>query len=122
MKHCLLVAMGRRPVHDDVSGCGIWRGTAIHPRCGMLSALANSRTGAQSRRTGLAIAGRGRFHPTGPAGQEMLARAKQPNGSPILALTFDDVLLKPGLSDVLPSEVDIRTRVTREIRLNIPII
>ena len=42
--------------------------------------------------------------------------AKQPNGSPILALTFDDVLLKPGLSDVLPSEVDIRTRVTREIR------
>ncbi len=48
--------------------------------------------------------------------------AKQPNGSPILALTFDDVLLKPGLSDVLPSEVDIRTRVTREIRLNIPII
>jgi IMP dehydrogenase len=52
----------------------------------------------------------------------MLAMAKQPNGSPILALTFDDVLLKPGLSDVLPSEVDIRTRVTREIRLNIPII
>src|SRR3954467_650720 len=52
----------------------------------------------------------------------MLAMAKKPNGSPILALTFDDVLLKPGLSDVLPSEVDIRTRVTREIRLNIPII
>ena len=26
------------------------------------------------------------------------------------AFTFDDVLLKPGLSDVLPSEVDIRTR------------
>ncbi|MFT3952947.1 MAG: hypothetical protein QM722_00410 [Piscinibacter sp.] len=26
------------------------------------------------------------------------------------ALTFDDVLLKPGLSDVMPSEVDIRTR------------
>src|SRR5882757_8249866 len=52
----------------------------------------------------------------------MLAMAKQPNGSPILALTFDDVLLKPGLSDVLPSEVDIRTCVTREIRLNIPII
>src|ERR1700687_647611 len=56
------------------------------------------------------------------SGQEKWAMAKQPNGSPILALTFDDVLLKPGLSDVLPSEVDIRTRVTREIRLNIPII
>src|SRR3954451_12642766 len=48
--------------------------------------------------------------------------AKKPNGGPVLALTFDDVLLKPGLSDVLPSEVDIRSRITRDIRLNIPII
>jgi IMP dehydrogenase len=47
---------------------------------------------------------------------------KKPNGSPPLALTFDDVLLRPGLSDVLPSEVDIRSRITRDIRLNIPII
>ena len=38
------------------------------------------------------------------------------------AYTFDDVLLKPGLSDILPSEADIRSRVTREIPLNIPII
>ncbi len=38
------------------------------------------------------------------------------------AFTFDDVLLKPGLSDVLPSEVDIRTHITREIALNIPIV
>src|SRR6478672_1324700 len=38
------------------------------------------------------------------------------------AFTFDDVLLKPGHSDVLPSEVDIHSRVTRAIRLNIPII
>src|SRR6267142_733330 len=38
------------------------------------------------------------------------------------AFTFDDVLLKPGLSDFLPSEVDIRTRITRVIPLNIPII
>src|ERR1700745_2381118 len=36
--------------------------------------------------------------------------------------TFDDVLLKPGLSDILPSEADIRSRVTRSIPLNIPII
>src|SRR6476646_1168769 len=48
--------------------------------------------------------------------------AKKPNGSLELALTFDDVLLKPGLSEVLPSEVDIRTRITRDIPLNIPII
>lgn len=38
------------------------------------------------------------------------------------ALTFDDVLLKPGLSDVMPGQVDIGSRVTRSISLNIPII
>src|SRR5690348_18109533 len=38
------------------------------------------------------------------------------------AFTFDDVLLKPGLSEVLPSQVDIRSRITRAIPLNIPII
>jgi IMP dehydrogenase len=38
------------------------------------------------------------------------------------AYTFDDVLLKPGLSDVMPSEVDIRSRVTPNILLNIPIV
>ncbi len=44
------------------------------------------------------------------------------NGAPREALTFDDVLLRPGLSDVLPSDVDLRTRLTREISLNIPIV
>lgn len=38
------------------------------------------------------------------------------------ALTFDDVLLRPGLSDVMPGDVDVRTRITRSIALNIPII
>ncbi len=38
------------------------------------------------------------------------------------ALTFDDVLLKPGHSEVLPAETDISTRLTRTIRLNLPII
>src|SRR5471030_1413055 len=38
------------------------------------------------------------------------------------AYTFDDVLLKPGLSDILPADVDIRSRVTSAIPLNIPII
>src|SRR6201992_2745100 len=38
------------------------------------------------------------------------------------AYTFDDVLLRPGLSDILPSEADIRSHVTRAISLNIPII
>ena len=38
------------------------------------------------------------------------------------AYTFDDVLLKPGLSDVMPSDVDIRSRITPNILLNIPIV
>ena len=44
------------------------------------------------------------------------------NGTLREALTFDDVLLTPGLSELLPSDADIRTRITREISLNIPII
>lgn len=38
------------------------------------------------------------------------------------ALTFDDVLLQPGYSEVLPREVDLSTNLTREIRLNIPLL
>ena len=38
------------------------------------------------------------------------------------ALTFDDVLLVPGASSVLPSEADTRTMVTRSIHLNIPLL
>ena len=38
------------------------------------------------------------------------------------ALSFDDVLLTPGASEVLPAETDLRTRVTREIELNLPIL
>ncbi|MEK7793416.1 MAG: IMP dehydrogenase, partial [Candidatus Hydrogenedentota bacterium] len=37
------------------------------------------------------------------------------------ALSFDDVLLKPARSDVLPSQVDLRTLFTRNISLNIPL-
>jgi IMP dehydrogenase len=39
-----------------------------------------------------------------------------------LGLTFDDVLLRPAESNVLPSQADPRSRVTREIGLNIPIL
>ncbi len=38
------------------------------------------------------------------------------------ALTFDDVLLKPAASDVLPAEADTSARVTRDIQLGIPLI
>ncbi len=40
----------------------------------------------------------------------------------IEGLTFDDVLLRPGRSEVLPGDVDVATRLTRTIRLNMPII
>ncbi|MGH8200163.1 MAG: IMP dehydrogenase [Steroidobacteraceae bacterium] len=38
------------------------------------------------------------------------------------ALTFDDVLLVPAYSEILPREVDLATRVTRRIRLNLPLL
>ena len=36
-------------------------------------------------------------------------------------LTFDDVLLIPAESDVLPADIDLHTQLTRKIRLNIPV-
>ncbi len=39
-----------------------------------------------------------------------------------LGLTFDDVLLRPAESDILPSMADTRTRLTRDIALNIPVL
>jgi len=39
-----------------------------------------------------------------------------------LGLTFDDVLLRPAESEILPSMADTRTRLTRDIALNIPVI
>jgi IMP dehydrogenase len=38
------------------------------------------------------------------------------------ALTFDDVLLTPGFTEVLPADVDVRARLTKSISLNIPIL
>ena len=38
------------------------------------------------------------------------------------ALTFDDVLLVPAYSEVLPRDVQLRTRLTREITLNLPMV
>ncbi|ABR31422.1 inosine-5-monophosphate dehydrogenase [Thermosipho melanesiensis] len=38
------------------------------------------------------------------------------------ALTFDDVLLVPGYSEILPGEVDVKTRLTKQITLNIPLV
>ena len=38
------------------------------------------------------------------------------------ALTFDDVLLVPAASDVLPAQTNTRTRLTRSIQLGIPLL
>ena len=38
------------------------------------------------------------------------------------ALTYDDVLLVPAYSNILPKHVDIKTRFSRNISLNIPIV
>jgi IMP dehydrogenase len=48
--------------------------------------------------------------------------ARIANGELPEALTFDDVLIRPGLSEILPSDADIRSRITRSISLNIPIV
>src|SRR5580692_11193197 len=57
-----------------------------------------------------------------PCGHAELAMATTSKDLLTEAYTFDDVLLKPGLSDVMPADVDIRSRITRNILLNIPII
>ncbi len=38
------------------------------------------------------------------------------------ALTFDDVLIEPGYSDILPADTDLRSNLTRDLQLNIPIL
>ena len=45
----------------------------------------------------------------------------QKNSDIPVALTFDDVLLLPAASKVLPNEVDVRTKLTRSISMNIPL-
>lgn len=42
--------------------------------------------------------------------------------NPEVCLTFDDVLLKPSYSNVMPSQVDISTQLTRGIRINMPLL
>ncbi|MEG0398332.1 MAG: IMP dehydrogenase, partial [Cetobacterium sp.] len=38
------------------------------------------------------------------------------------AITFDDVLLVPARSEVLPHEVSLKTKLTKDITLNVPIL
>lgn len=52
------------------------------------------------------------------------SQTKSPKSSKFFGegLTFDDVLLVPAYSQVLPREVDIRTRLTKNIQLNVPLL
>src|SRR5207245_7241153 len=52
----------------------------------------------------------------------MFERVSLDNRIAYQGITFDDVLLEPGYSEVLPRDVDVRTQLTRRIRLNIPIV
>jgi inosine-5'-monophosphate dehydrogenase (EC 1.1.1.205) len=56
-----------------------------------------------------------RFHFSRPGAPAMLRISQE-------ALTFDDILLVPGYSEVLPNEVSLKTRLTRGIELNIPLV
>src|ERR1700741_4177461 len=51
---------------------------------------------------------------TAPAKRRVLMEIRE-------GLTFDDVLLEPGPSEVIPAQVDTTTRLTRDITLNIPL-
>jgi IMP dehydrogenase len=55
--------------------------------------------------------------PDSPADMPISARSRFEE-----AFAFDDVLLVPAYSTVLPAETDTRTRLTREIALNIPLV
>jgi IMP dehydrogenase len=52
----------------------------------------------------------------------MMSPEELDGGLPPLGLTFDDVLLLPGETDVVPSEVDTTTRLTRELSLRVPLL
>ncbi|MDI2098628.1 IMP dehydrogenase [Ruicaihuangia caeni] len=47
---------------------------------------------------------------------------EQPDPFGFVGLTYDDVMLLPGATDVIPSEVDTSTRLTRRIRVNAPLL
>lgn len=67
------------------------------------------------------------YHPTGSYYNDLFATRQSPKVPPMLriaeeALTFDDVLLLPGYSEVLPRETGLQTFLTRHIRLSIPLL
>lgn len=60
--------------------------------------------------------------PTPSAVDPSTAEPAPPSPFAQLGLTYDDVLLQPGETDVIPSEVDTTSRLTREISIRVPLI
>ncbi|MDP2363085.1 MAG: IMP dehydrogenase, partial [Ignavibacteria bacterium] len=56
------------------------------------------------------------------ANEKNQPKADRPRVDIKIGLTFDDVLLVPQKSEVMPKDADVTTRLTREIKLNIPIL
>src|SRR5215470_15282784 len=101
----------------------------IHARRLVLSTSANPKRATDSRVKSCGFTAdppsiRSPAAPSRPVtgGRAELAMAVNSNGNLREALTFDDVLIRPSLSQVMPSDADLRTRITREIALNIPIV
>ena len=60
--------------------------------------------------------------PTSPTVDARTYEPDPPSPFAALGLTYDDVLLQPGETDVIPSEVDTTARLTREISIRVPLI
>jgi IMP dehydrogenase len=56
------------------------------------------------------------------SGAHVRTGGDDPNKVAMLGLTFDDVLLLPAASDLIPSSVDTSSQITREIRLRVPLV
>src|ERR1700739_4049801 len=59
---------------------------------------------------------------TAPAGTPVQTGGDDPNKIAMLGLTFDDVLLLPAASDVIPAAADTSSQLTRKIRLKVPLV
>src|SRR5664280_903012 len=57
-----------------------------------------------------------------PDGGELLVEAPTPGSGVTVGLTYDDVLLLPDASDLVPSEADTSTWLSRNVRLRVPLV
>ncbi len=110
------VKRGRRMAVRIPANCGrFFRSGPSRPRARVITGDANSAPAALA----------GTAHLTGQAtgGMAIMMTSEDLAGGRLReGLTFDDVLLEPGASEVMPSDVAVGTRLTRTIALNIPVV